>query len=384
MSYDICILGAGMVGGAAALACANMGYKVALIDAHDIEPFSSDNPPDLRVSALNMHSVTLLKTLDVWSEVRAMRATAYTGLSCWEHEGFKTVFNASDIQAEQLGFFVENRVLQLALWQSCREHENIDLLIGHRPVDIDASEARVVLDDTTAIQSQIIIAADGAHSQARAASKIGVTGWQYAQCANLFTVSIDMGFSAETWQQFTPDGPLAFLPMHDNYACLVWYSDKATSDELMANANTQLTTKIKDTFPNCLNDFILLDKARFGLTRQHANAYSSDRVVLLGDAAHTINPLAGQGVNLGFKDVAAFADALRQHNLAQFKDIFTCYEQQRRPQNLLMMSAMDVIYATFSNRFKPLQLLRNIALKVADNSGPLKRQVLKYAIGLHK
>lgn len=384
MSHDICVLGGGMVGGAVAIACAELGYTVALIDSHAVQPFSVNDLPDLRVSALNMHSVSLLQQLGVWELVLEMRATPYNVLSCWEYESCRTEFKAEDVGLHQLGFFVENRILQLALWDKCRDYDNIDLIVGQRPMDINTGSATVLLSDDTVINANIIVAADGAQSQTRSAAKIGVTGWQYEQCANLFTIRVEDGFLPETWQQFSPSGPLAFLPMHKNYACLVWYSEQATSDELMSVSSNQLAATIKEAFPSCLGEFVLLDRARFNLTRQHANKYHEDKVVLMGDAAHTINPLAGQGVNLGFKDVSAFIDALEQHRLDDVNAAFSMYEKTRRPQNLLMMSAMDAIYATFSNRSTPLQLLRNVALKVADASGPVKAQVLKYAMGLNQ
>lgn len=371
-----------MVGGAVGLACAALGYRVVIIDPYQIKPFSNDDPPDLRVSALNMHSIQLLKSLGVWQKILAMRATPYSALSCWENEQCKTEFKAGDVGAEQLGYFVENRVLQLALWDKCSDLDNIDLVVGNSPEKIDTAEARITLSDDTDIHADIIIAADGANSQARSAANIGCTGWNYTQCANLFTVKMTDKFEAETWQQFTPSGPMAFLPMHETYACLVWYTDQKYSDELMSVNDQQTMTSIKAAFPNRLGDFELMDKARFNLTRQHANRYAADKLVLLGDAAHTINPLAGQGVNLGFKDVSAFVDGLERYKLSDFNGAFSHYEKGRRTQNLLMMSAMDAIYATFSNRVLPLQLLRNFALKLADSSGPIKHQVLKYAMGL--
>jgi 2-octaprenyl-3-methyl-6-methoxy-1,4-benzoquinol hydroxylase len=184
---------------------------------------------------------------------------------------------------------------------------------------------------------------------------------------------------------------MAFLPLFDGYASLVWYNHSSQLGYLKTLTKKQLKQEVIKCFPNDLVDFEVLDCASFPLTRMHANQYCKGNVVLIGDAAHSINPLAGQGVNLGFKDVQVLL-AVFSKNLAKLDDRrFTSsdelawikeYEVTRRGDNLLMMSAMDSLYASFGNNLMPLKLLRNLGLKLANHAGPLKKRALQYAVGI--
>ena len=226
----------------------------------------------------------------------------------------------------------------------------------------------------------------------RAAANIGVQGWQYSQQAlgiQIKTYDVQQDI---TWQQFTPDGPMAFLPLYDGFASLVWYNSANEIKQLKSLSKEKLKQHIVQHFPADLTDFEILDVASFPLTRMHANQYFKGSTVLIGDAAHTINPLAGQGVNLGFKDVAVLLDIIRKELAINepavilqpnnYCDWLKKYEESRRRDNLMMMSAMDLLYSLFSNRNTPFELLRNLGLKLANNAGPIKNNVMKYAMGL--
>ncbi|MGQ8365644.1 FAD-dependent oxidoreductase [Glaciecola sp. 1036] len=382
--FDLCIVGGGMVGAATAIGCAQQGYSVCLIEPNPPSPYEPQQAPDLRVSAINMHSVELLKQLGVWSHITQMRLTPYNGLECWEQETAKTRFDAADVNYPQLGYFIENRLLQIALLEQISQTfmDNVTLVSNTSVKIIDVETGEVELDDSQTIKAALIIGADGANSQVRKAAGIGVTGWRYGQNANVISVKMHQSFDPVTWQQFTPTGPLAFLPMHEKFASLVWYADQSTTDFIKSASNAELMTAIKQAFPKQLGDFDILDKAYFPLIRSHANQYYSGKALLLGDAAHTINPLAGQGVNLGFKDVSCFLNYLEKYGVSDVSSLYSRYQRNRKPQNLLMMSAMDLIYATFSNNITPIKVMRNLGLKVADSAGLLKVGVLKYAMGL--
>ena len=372
-----------MVGAAAACALAQLGHSVALIEPAMPEPFKPSQLPDLRVSALNKHSIDLLKDVDALKHIEDMRFRPYDSLMVWEEELAKTHFKAQDIGESQLGIFVENRVIQLALLKSIeQQHRNKITIYNTQAQSIYSKKGELVLSTGELIQAKLIIGADGASSQVRKAAGIGQTGWNYAQRANLILIKSHKEIADLTWQQFTPSGPLALLPMHENYACLVWYASKEKSQAIATLSADELKQAIRDTFPSQLDDFELINKAGFGLTRMHANHYWRDKAVLVGDAAHTINPLAGQGVNLGFKDVSALVDALKQSGLDSLKVGLNEYEHKRRGQNLLMMSTMDALYAGFSNELGPIKFLRNAALAVAERAGPLKNLALKYAMGI--
>ncbi|MGL5040432.1 MAG: FAD-dependent monooxygenase, partial [Aeromonas sp.] len=212
---------------------------------------------------------------------------------------------------------------------------------------------------------------------------MGISQFEYRQHCMLINIDTDCAQQDMTWQQFTPSGPRAFLPLSGQHGSLVWYDSPARIRALSALDNEALAAEVRRHFPARLGYFTVTQKGSFPLIRRHANTYHAGRVVLLGDAAHTINPLAGQGVNLGFKDVACWADLLHSagdnwHQLA----LAGRYQRRRRPDNMLMQSGMDLFYGVFSNEIGPLKLARNLALNLADKAGPLKALALRYALGL--
>ena len=402
--YDFCINGGGMVGAALALGLAKQQYRVAIIEPHLPKDFDETSKPDLRVSAISDASVSLLTSLGAWEYIQAMRVKPYTGLSVWDDPAHRTDFTAQSIDVPQLGFFVENRLLQLGCHQALKAFDNVTWFTGckvtniklcNSSVDSDASRnlaATLSLDNGETIHAKWLIGADGAASQVRQAANIGVSGWQYSQQAMGITIEMKNPVDAITWQEFTPDGPKAFLPMFDNYASLVWYDSPDELKRLSTLNDAQLKQAIVDAFPSELlkngNDFTVIDKATFPLTRAHASRYVIDGVILVGDAAHTINPLAGQGVNLGFRDVETLltvtAEGIDLTSLEFKKRLITNYEKPRQRDNGLMMSAMDGFYGLFSNDIGPIKWLRNQLLSVAQQFEPAKREVLKYAIGMRE
>ena len=396
--FDFCINGGGMVGAALALGLAQQQFRVAVIEPYLPEPFNPEKGPDLRVSAISEASVTLLKALGAWEHIAAMRVKPYTGLSVWDDPAHRTDFTAHSIDMPQLGFFVENRLLQLGCHKALMQFDNVEIISGQKVEDIRLTNtANVNLSNGRTLEAKWLVGADGANSQVRKAAGIGTTGWQYAQQAMGITIKMENAVEPITWQQFTSSGPKAFLPMFDNYASLVWYDTPDELKRIKSLKPSQLESEILKTFPEELtkgkNSFSVIDKAIFPLTRSHANHYVKGCCVLIGDAAHTINPLAGQGVNLGFKDVEAFLsvssnfktnstanDLLTDGAFSQM--LFSNYERPRKRDNLMMMTAMDGFYTLFSNDVAPIKWIRNQLLSVAQRIEPAKQEVLKYAIGL--
>ncbi|MFD3432102.1 FAD-dependent monooxygenase [Alteromonas macleodii] len=396
---DFCINGGGMVGAALALGLAQQQFKVAVIEPYLPAPFNAETGPDLRVSAISEASVTLLKALGAWEHIAAMRVKPYTGLSVWDDPAHRTDFTAQSIDMPQLGFFVENRLLQLGCHHALKQFDNVELITGQTVQDIQLTNtAKVSLSNGRTIEASWLVGADGANSQVRKAAGIGTTGWQYAQQAMGITIKMENAVEPVTWQQFTSSGPKAFLPMFDNFASLVWYDSPDELKRIKSLKASQLESEILKTFPDELtrngNRFSVIDKAIFPLTRSHANQYVKGRCVLVGDAAHTINPLAGQGVNLGFKDVETFLSVCTEFkpfgsdNALSLTDkvfsqrLISNYEKPRKRDNLVMMTAMDGFYTLFSNDVAPIKWIRNQLLSVAQRIEPAKQEVLKYAIGL--
>lgn len=377
-----------MVGAAAALGLAQIGWSVALLEHDAPAPFDKDSVPDLRVSALGCTSVALLKQLGAWPQVQQMRYAPYRRLETWEQPGSQVVFDAASLSLPELGFMVENRILQLALWQQFAECPNLTLLCPSRlqsMVRID-DYWKVTLNEQEEIQGRLVIGADGANSLVRRLAGIGTSGWQYRQSCMLITVETDVMQQDTTWQQFFPTGPRAFLPLFDHWASLVWYDSPQRIRQLQAMSMAQLSQEIAAFFPSRLGAVKAIAAGAFPLVRRHAQQYVKPGLVLLGDAAHTINPLAGQGVNLGYRDVDALLEVLSQaRELAEpwhSEQVLLRYQRRRRTDNLMMQSGMDLFYTAFSNDLPAVKFARNLALMVAQRAGKLKEHALRYALGL--
>ncbi|QFI56592.1 FAD-dependent oxidoreductase [Aeromonas simiae] len=384
-SCDIAIIGGGMVGAAAAALLAQQGREVVLVEAELPAPFAAEQPFDLRVSAISAASVALLEQAGGWAHTRAMRACPYRALETWEWEGFTTRFHADELGLPQLGYIVENRLVQLGLLAALEQHPHVRTLTPARLARLEQEPQGVTLTltDGTQLSARWVLACDGAESVTRQLAGIGVSRFEYRQHCMLINIDTDAAQQDITWQQFTPSGPRAFLPLSGQHGSLVWYDSPARIRALMALEPAALEREIRAAFPSRLGGFRVTGRGSFPLVRRHANRYHAGRVVLLGDAAHTINPLAGQGVNLGFRDVACWCELLQKagekwHDAA----LAGRYERRRRPDNQLMQSGMDLFYASFSNRLGPLPVLRNLGLGLADRAGPLKALALRYALGL--
>ena len=381
--FDFCIVGGGMVGAASALGLVNQGFSVALIEPYMPKPFESSQLPDLRVSAISTASEKLLGELGAWQHIVDMRVCPYKRLSVWENSNCRTDFDCADIKSSHIGHIIENRVVQLGLHQALFEHPLLTWYSGSKVANIECGHSPLIeLADGQKIQCKILIGADGANSQVRDAARIGAQGWQYAQQVLAVQINTHAAQQDITWQQFTPNGPVAFLPLYGGYASLVWYQQSDFIRQLKNLPKHKLKEQIILNFPSELGDFEVLELASFPISRMHAHQYVKGNVVLIGDAAHCINPLAGQGVNLGFKDVSALVDCFSQTAAFGNPETLLNYEKTRRKDNLIMMTAMDAIYTTFSNQNVVLNVLRNTGLKLANYSGPIKRQVMKYAMGL--
>ncbi|EPA3124180.1 3-demethoxyubiquinol 3-hydroxylase [Yersinia enterocolitica] len=387
-NYDVVVVGGGMVGAAAALGLAQTGWSVALLEHEAPQPFEVESVPDLRVSAIGCTSVSLLKQLGAWPQVQQMRYAPYRRLETWEQPGSQVVFDAASLLLPELGFMVENRVLQLALWQQMATCPNLTLLCPSRlqtMVRVD-DYWKITLDAQREIQSHLVVGADGANSLVRRLAGIGTSGWQYRQSCMLITVETDTAQQDTTWQQFFPSGPRAFLPLFDNWASLVWYDSPQRIRQLQALPLAQLNQEVAAAFPSRLGTVNAIAAGSFPLVRRHAQQYVQPGLVLLGDAAHTINPLAGQGVNLGYRDVEALLEVLNQAREQaeswHSEQVLQRYQRRRRTDNLIMQSGMDVFYTTFSNDLPAVKFVRNLALMAAQRAGKLKEHALKYALGL--
>lgn len=391
--FDVVVLGAGMVGAAAALGFARKGLNVAIVEPYMPKPYDAEQVPDLRVSAISLASENLLRSLGAWENIEKMRVHPYRRLAVWEDEGSRTEFDARDCDHDHMGYMVENRIIQLGIHKALKQQEKVTWFKSYQNLSPETGE--LTLNENLPVTANLIVVAEGAQSQARQGAGIATTGWQYRQSVLSVTVKCHGSANTQvtegeiehgtdtTWQQFVPGGPKAFLPLFNNYAALIWYDQNTKIDHLKTFSKEALKPQIVEAFPAILPDFDIVEIGAFPLTRMHAQQYVKGKMVLVGDSAHTINPLAGQGVNLGFKDVAALLEAVSSVAVPnELGNMLIAYQNKRKPQNLLMMSAMDVIYSVFEKDAGPLKKIRNIGLSLANKMGWAKDKVMRYAMGL--
>jgi 3-demethoxyubiquinol 3-hydroxylase len=382
---DISIVGGGMVGAALALALGQAGLQVAVIEKLAPTSFDVASLPDLRVSSINLASEAWLMKLGAWPVLEQMRLCPYQRLQAFEHPNSIVTFSAADIKRSHLGHIVENNLLQLALWRQFNTKVAVFCPSSVTALTQCSERAMLTLDSGEQLSSKLVIAADGGNSQLRQLAGIGTNGWQYRQACLVALVNTPYPQQDVTWQQFTPSGPKAFLPLSGQQASVVWYDEASRVKQLAGLTNPQLTQELYKAFPVQLGEVEVVASSWFPLARMDANRYYAGRVVLAGDAAHTINPLAGQGVNLGFADAKLLTEliinAYRHNSDIGAATLLQTYQRKRKPANLLMMSAMDGFYQLFGNEITPLSKLRQLALNVAARSTMLKTLVARYAVG---
>ena len=382
---EIIIVGGGMVGALSALLLAQQGDIVHLIEKLSQSIPLHNDPFDLRVSAFSTQSKCLLEQAGVWDDIPQDRLCAYQGLHTWEQGSQKLIFSSDEIDAEQLGYIVENRWIQAVLWQRLKQKDNVHFYENTEVQAISQNEQRVsvILSNQELVDADLLFACDGANSGVRNHLHFPVSSWDYRQHCLLINISTNCAQQNVTWQEFRETGPCAFLPLAGNNASLVWYHSPQKVKYLQSLSNLQLKEAILMEFPKLDFDFEVQSKGGFPLKRRHAKSYYQGRVVLLGDAAHTINPLAGQGVNLGFKDVECLVELLTLSSDLSIPEILKRYQCQRYPANLLMQTGMDVFYKASKSNSPLIRFCRKNFLGVAQHSGVLKNRVMRYAMGIN-
>jgi 2-octaprenyl-3-methyl-6-methoxy-1,4-benzoquinol hydroxylase len=387
--YDVVIVGGGMVGAAVACSLGSSLLKVAIIENSPPAPYAPDQPHDMRVSALSIASKNILETVGAWEGVVNRRFCPFRRMRVWETAG-DTEFCSDDINYPELGYIVENRVTQLALLERLQAFDNIELIcpVSIKKINYVAGKpGEVELEDGRILSANVLVAADGGQSRVRQTVGLGVTSWDYKQHALVIYIETAYGQQDITWQRFLPSGPQAFLPLTGHYGSIVWYNSPDEVNRLKTLSFDALKDELVASFPDCLGQVNnVLGVASFPLKRQHAQSYVKPGVVLVGDAAHMINPLAGQGVNIGLLDAAALGEVLLEAAKEGLElgslTVLKRYEKMRRNENLKMMTVMDIFYQVFSNEVLPLKLIRNLGLGLAERILPAKNKVMRSAMGL--
>ena len=408
---DIVIAGGGPTGLALACALSGCGLQILLVDAGKAAtPFgelaanAAEPDFDPRVSALTVASQAFLQSLQAWDRLRDTRVCPYTEMRVWDGEGTGSIhFAAADIHADCLGHIVENRLVTAALMQLAQQQPGLTLRqedsVMHINVDGEAANnppgISLGLASGLQVTSRLLVGADGAHSLVRRAGGFRAREWDYGHQAIVTTVKTARPHQYTAWQRFMASGPLAFLPLHlpglpageQCYSSIVWSCVTEGADGIMALDDTAFRERLGAAFEFRLGEILETDtRVSFPLWQRHATDYIKANMALVGDAAHTIHPLAGQGVNLGFGDVQALAavisDAVARGEDFASHRVLSRYQRRRKGANLGMMAAMEGFKRLFGADDLALRWLRNTGLKLTDRAGIVKHRLMRQAMGL--
>lgn len=389
--YDAVVIGAGAVGASCALGLAKQGHEVALVEASAESPsYSGEQPYDLRVFAISYASEQLFRHIGAWDAIQAKRLCSYTDMQVWDQGGAGSIhFGCEDIDRDHLGCIIENNVIVASLHECVAQHARIDYLSGERLGQLTLPEAgsgdRVTLQLEQAgdVSADLVVAADGANSQTRALAGIAVEGQSYEQLGIVAVVKTELPHQNTAWQRFVDTGPIAFLPLTDGSCSIVWSADQPYADELLALDDQAFADRLAAAFEFKLGAVaIKSQRVAFPLRHQHADEYTLPGLALVGDAAHVIHPLAGQGVNLGLLDVATLLDELGGPKPLGAITPLRRYARRRRHANQLSLSAMTALNHVFKNDLSAYQQLRNRGMQAAGDIALLRRQFALRAAGL--
>jgi 2-octaprenyl-6-methoxyphenol hydroxylase len=391
ITTDVAIAGGGMAGMTLALALAKSGLRVSLVDRMDVADMASDIF-DGRVSALAFSSIRMLRALGLWG---ALENSAQPINEILVHEGslrgrslpFSLHFDHREI-GEPLGHIVENRHIRRALLAALAEEPDITFIPAVSVAKLAVSDGQAVIDlsNGSEIVARLVVAAEGRDSALRDAQRIGVVAWDYDQLGIVLTVEHDQPHCGVAYEQFLPTGPFAILPMPGNRSSLVWTEKTSEARRLLALPPIEFAAEVAIRFGEQLGGITVTGPVwAYPLKLQLARTYVKHRFALLGDAAHTIHPLAGQGFNLGLKDVAALTetvvDAARIGTDYGTEGVLRRYERWRRVDSTVLAAVTDGMNRLFSNDLLPLRLVRDLGLGMVDRIAPLRRILMRHAGG---
>ncbi len=387
--YDIVIIGGGMVGATLACALRHSGLQCALVEFAGNDTNTTESQFDLRVSAITRASQRIFESLHVWQSMVAQRVSPFREMHVWENTGRAELhLDSAELGEPLLGHIIENRVITAALMAGLQGVDNIAVLHGQRCQRLQRHDENwhVQLSDGRVLQTRLLVGADGSRSWLREQLQIRVRGWDYDHTALVTYVKTALPHQATAWQRFLPTGPLAFLPLTDGYSSIVWSTRDALARTLRDMDSAQFAQELQQASESRLGAIESIGpRAVYPLRFLHTEHYIADGVALVGDAAHTMHPLAGQGVNLGLTDAAALAevllDATQRRQSISAQPVLRRYERWRRADNLPMLVAVDNFQRMFATEQPVLAWLRSAGMGMLNKLPPVKRFIIDYAMG---
>lgn len=397
--FDVLIVGGGMAGLLLARLLDMPGFagrqsplSVGVVEPRPPAPRASDAPLDLRVSALAPASLELLARVGCLSRLSSAVCNPYERMRVWQDGGgpdgsHALTFDAAESGVAALGSIVENHAVRAVLWNQLSQSTTVQLFTATLQSVRETPTACEVHCDSVELRARLLVGADGIHSKVR--EQLGIPGRQraYQQNALVAHLASERAHGNTAWQKFLPDGPAALLPLADGRSSLVWSHPQSLSAELLALSDEQFAARLEEQLDGVLGKLqCTTSRVAFPLARDHADCYTGRRFALIGDAAHRVHPLAGQGANLGFRDVAVLADELGRHWRSPWADpgdprVLRRYERRRKGDNALTLGAMDGLNAIFSS---PLASLAGAGLGWVNRSRPLKAFFATRAMGTNE
>ncbi|MCP4391648.1 MAG: UbiH/UbiF/VisC/COQ6 family ubiquinone biosynthesis hydroxylase [Gammaproteobacteria bacterium] len=384
-NFDIVIAGAGMVGASAAYALAENGFRVALLET--MPPQGDDRPErdyDLRVSAISPRSRAILEGLGIWQQLEQERICSYEKMFIWHQHGSASVgFDAVDLARDNLGAIVENRLLQHTLHRACEKQSRIEWFMPDSVEELlvnNATGVELRLGSGTCLSAGLLIAADGRGSPTRSLAGIDARRGQYQQTAFVANVDTEIPHRHTAWQRFLATGPLAFLPLANGQSSIVWSCDDNFAQQLSAADDTEFGEALAQAFEYRLGAVTGCSaRMSFPLGWHSCERWLRDSVLLIGDAAHGVHPLAGQGVNLGFSDVDLLAKLVTEKSQLTRQTQLRRYERQRKSETWVATMSFSGLKWVYGLQQKPLTGLRNLGMRVIEETPWVKRAMMQKA-----
>ncbi len=388
---DIVIVGAGIVGLTAACLLGGAGLSISIVDSDELPRPLPLQDFSLRVSAINRSAEMIFKACGVWDQIKGARFCAYQRMRVWDEQGNGGIeFSARESLQPNLGYIIENDILRQALLNRVAVINNIKCFPDTALAALQAHDTGYRLQTKTELEfnTKLVLAADGANSWVRQQAEIPLTMRDYEHHALVATIGTEKPHQATAYQRFLREGPLAFLPLAEPNTCsIVWSAPPERIELLKSLLPADFEKQLAESLERYLGDCTLLSARQcFPLVMRHAQYYVLPRLALLGDAAHTIHPLAGQGLNLGLMDAKVLSGVIKQALVKKRDfsayDTLRRYARARKEANVTMLAAMSGFKAGFTSDNPLLVGARNVGLTVVNQLPVLKSQLMRYALGL--